>query len=215
MRHTAISLLALALFFLKVSAKLSLPFYFPANETLGLEVGNTSTQSYSQEQERCGIQGGGRRCPTGMCCGYSGLCGNTSKHCNPNNCQSQCSGPFRNDRCGWQANGRSCPTGVCCSVDGWCGTTSAYCAPSNCQDQCEKLPPPSPSPPTPSYPQGRCGRQAGGRKCPTGVCCSFSGWCGTTSLYCDPYYCQSQCKTLTSSTQNRKRGSESFLLNIV
>ncbi|TMW90351.1 hypothetical protein EJD97_015840 [Solanum chilense] len=41
--------------------------------------------------------------------------------------------------------------------------------------------------------QGRCGWENGGIKCPKGVCCSYSGWCGTTSDYCDVDKCQSQC----------------------
>uniref|UniRef100_A0A3Q7IUJ4 Chitin-binding type-1 domain-containing protein n=1 Tax=Solanum lycopersicum TaxID=4081 RepID=A0A3Q7IUJ4_SOLLC len=68
---------------------------------------------------QCGKQASGRKCPTGVCCSDSGWCGTTSIYCDPNRCQSQCSGP----------------TGVCCSLDGWCGTTPAYCASENCQSQ--------------------------------------------------------------------------------
>lgn len=38
----------------------------------------------------------------------------------------------------------------------------------------------------------QCGRQAGGGKCPGGICCSQFGWCGSTSDYCGAG-CQSQC----------------------
>lgn len=38
----------------------------------------------------------------------------------------------------------------------------------------------------------QCGRQAGGRVCPGGACCSKYGWCGNTADYCGSG-CQSQC----------------------
>ncbi|KAK6795470.1 hypothetical protein RDI58_008923 [Solanum bulbocastanum] len=78
-----------------------------------------------------------------------------------------------------------------------------------------------------SYPQGRCGRQAGGRKCPPKLCCSKHGWCGTAPGYCDPLFCQSQCSGapippyvspfLTAKQQpgGGMRGIRSFLLNEV
>ncbi|MEX6631787.1 hypothetical protein SGI36_21270, partial [Providencia rettgeri] len=128
--ETTIYFLALALFLLKVSAELSLPLYLPTNETFGLELGNTSAQ--------CGKQGGGGKCPTGECCSLQGLCGTTPDFCDPNNCQSNCSGPFPQGRCGWQADGAACPTGQCCSTWGWCGTSSVNCDPETCQSQCKK-----------------------------------------------------------------------------
>ncbi|KAF4381764.1 hypothetical protein G4B88_002914 [Cannabis sativa] len=40
----------------------------------------------------------------------------------------------------------------------------------------------------------QCGRQAGGVKCPNGLCCSQYGWCGNTFDYCSPQAgCQSNC----------------------
>ncbi|XP_074577590.1 endochitinase-like [Curcuma longa] len=39
----------------------------------------------------------------------------------------------------------------------------------------------------------QCGRQAGGAACPSGLCCSQFGWCGTTQDYCGSGNCQSQC----------------------
>ncbi|XP_049393443.1 chitin-binding lectin 1-like [Solanum stenotomum] len=109
-------------------------------------------------------------------------------------------------RCGVQAGGIKCPdgsccgeeaSGSCCSIWGYCGTTKDHCGKPRCQSQC---PPPPPPPPPPPYAIGRCGMQAGGRKCPTGLCCSSSGWCGTTEYYCAKQWCQSQCNTITSST---------------
>ncbi|KAG5618577.1 hypothetical protein H5410_018401 [Solanum commersonii] len=69
------------------------------------------------------------------------------------------------------------------------------------------LPPPSPSPePPPPYP--RCEKEGGDGKCKSDECCSIWSWCGTTSRYCAPQNCQSQCKkTLTSSVMiNQMRG---------
>lgn len=263
MREIAISFLALALFLLKVSAKISLPLYLPINETLGLEVEgrNTSSLALPFPSGRCGRQAGGQRCPTGECCSEKGWCGTTSEYCLPSTCQMQCPGPLPKGLCGMQADGRPCPTGQCCQITGWCGTLSSYCNPIYCQGQCSgpwpqgrcgwqagnktcstgeccniwgncgtsylghcspdqcqsqcDWPSPPPPPPPPTYPQGRCGKQAGGRKCPNGVCCSIWGWCGTTLAYCSPNYCQSQCKALTSSAKNRMRGTESFLLNAI
>ncbi|NP_001412762.1 endochitinase 3 precursor [Nicotiana tabacum] len=39
----------------------------------------------------------------------------------------------------------------------------------------------------------QCGKQAGGARCPSGMCCSNFGWCGNTQDYCGPGKCQSQC----------------------
>ncbi|KAK9758212.1 hypothetical protein RND81_01G215800 [Saponaria officinalis] len=39
----------------------------------------------------------------------------------------------------------------------------------------------------------QCGRQAGGRRCSGGLCCSKYGFCGTTNEYCGAGNCQSQC----------------------
>lgn len=38
----------------------------------------------------------------------------------------------------------------------------------------------------------RCGSQAGGKLCDGGLCCSQSGYCGSTPLHCSTG-CQSQC----------------------
>uniref|UniRef100_A0A3Q7FU94 Chitin-binding type-1 domain-containing protein n=1 Tax=Solanum lycopersicum TaxID=4081 RepID=A0A3Q7FU94_SOLLC len=75
------------------------------------------------------------------------------------------------------------------------------------------------------YPSGRCGWQAGGRKCPPKLCCSRHGWCGTERGCCDPDFCQSQCSGtpmppyiapfLTARQQPARgmRGIRSFFLN--
>lgn len=43
----------------------------------------------------------------------------------------------------------------------------------------------------------QCGRQAGGKVCPGGACCSKYGWCGNTPDYCGDG-CQSQCSSSSS-----------------
>ncbi|PHU23499.1 hypothetical protein BC332_08606 [Capsicum chinense] len=151
---------------------------------------------------RCGWQAYGTKCPPGLCCSTSGWCGSTEKYCAKGRCQSQCKStltPHDNPiigkrECGYQGCYKLCPPGSCCSWLGWCGTTEKYCSPKNCQSQCPPIPPPPPPPP---YAPGRCGRQADGRKCPPGLCCSASGWCGTTKFYCAKEWCQSQCKSTT------------------
>ena len=66
---------------------------------------------------QCGKQGGGRKCPEGLCCSKWGWCGTSDAYCGENNCQSQCPGlssiipeslfeeflKYRNDR---RCNGR-------------------------------------------------------------------------------------------------------------
>ncbi|KAH0690633.1 hypothetical protein KY289_017991 [Solanum tuberosum] len=48
---------------------------------------------------------------------------------------------------------------------------------------------------------GRCGLQTWGhQQCSEGSCCSISGWCGTTSSYCNSPFCQSQCQELDDDT---------------
>lgn len=39
----------------------------------------------------------------------------------------------------------------------------------------------------------RCGKQAGGKRCPPRLCCSRYGWCGYTAKHCCRG-CQSQCR---------------------
>ncbi|PHT47523.1 Chitin-binding lectin 1 [Capsicum baccatum] len=163
---------------------------------------------------QCGMQAGGIKCPPGLCCSLSGWCGATEEYCREGWCQSQCKSnltPHNNSlmgkrECGYQGCYKKCPPGSCCSRRGWCGTTEEFCTKYFCQDQC--VPPPAPAPPPP-YAPGRCGMQADGRKCPPGLCCSSSGWCGTTKLYCAKEWCQSQCK----STALTSFVIESLLLN--
>ncbi|KAJ1344000.1 hypothetical protein BSLG_001480 [Batrachochytrium salamandrivorans] len=89
------------------------------------------------------------------------------------------------DRTCGNGRGGSCPTGLCCSRVGWCGTTAAHCG-VGCQTPfgtCNGgTPPPSPSP-SPPVVDRTCGNGRGG-SCPTGLCCSRVGWCGTTAAHC-------------------------------
>ncbi|XP_015159489.1 chitin-binding lectin 1-like isoform X2 [Solanum tuberosum] len=191
-----------------------------------------------KDEQRCGYESCYEKCPTGQCCSKLGYCGTTFEHCGYKYCKLQCPSPPSPPspfppppgRCGVQAGGikcpdgsccgeeddyecghqgcyKKCPSGSCCSMWGYCGTTKGHCGKPRCQSQC---PPPPPPPPPPPYAIGRCGMQAGGRKCPTGLCCSSSGWCGTTKYYCAKQWCQSQCNTITSSTMS---GTETFLLD--
>ncbi|XP_010680951.2 antimicrobial peptide 1b [Beta vulgaris subsp. vulgaris] len=47
----------------------------------------------------------------------------------------------------------------------------------------------------------QCGRQAGGARCPGGLCCSQYGYCGTTSQYCGRGQCQGQCRLVAPDEQ--------------
>uniref|UniRef100_A0A3Q7FSI4 Chitin-binding type-1 domain-containing protein n=1 Tax=Solanum lycopersicum TaxID=4081 RepID=A0A3Q7FSI4_SOLLC len=212
-----ISILALLALFLLEAVLANEVFDVPMNETIGVESINASVGGYP----RCGAQGDGGNCPSGMCCSVWGWCGKTYGYCAPQNCQKQCPAPYPEGRCGWQADGKSCPNGKCCSygecglqkngerctkpgeccsIWGLCGATYKYCDPQHCQKQCSA-----------PFPPGRCGWQADGRPCPTGQCCSFSGWCGTTSAHCTYPQCVSQCNDprFPSSLNNR---IQSFML---
>ena len=46
----------------------------------------------------------------------------------------------------------------------------------------------------------QCGRQAGGAKCPNGLCCSNHGWCGNTADHCGAGKCQTQCGSSSTPT---------------
>nr|GME20164.1 antifungal protein [Ipomoea batatas] len=47
----------------------------------------------------------------------------------------------------------------------------------------------------------QCGRQANGRLCANGLCCSQWGYCGSTASYCGAG-CQSQCRDRTTANQS-------------
>ncbi|KAM3246549.1 chitin-binding lectin 1-like [Capsicum annuum] len=200
MKETAlISVLALALFLLKVSAKTSLPFHLSDSSA------SSSSAKLSGLPTLCGEAVGGRECPDGKCCSLEGYCGTGEAYCAPENCQSNCDEPPEPElECGDQAGGKECPNGECCSIFGSCGTTEDHCWKPFCQSQCNE-------PPLPPEPE-RCGREGGGKECPTGECCSVFGSCGTTEEHCEEPFCQSQCKT--SLNKNRMlRGTRSFFLN--
>lgn len=104
--------------------------------------------------------------------------------------------PAHAQQCGAQGRGRRCPNGLCCSEVGYCGTSSAYCG-RGCQSQCSvnavavvAAPPPVQA--------TRCGRQARGRRCPNGLCCSQFGYCGSGSDYYGAG-CQSQCRRVNGN----------------
>jgi len=77
----------------------------------------------------------------------------------------------------------TCPNGQCCSKYNFCGSSSSYCR-SGCQKRfgaCYgKKGPVSSGKISPDY---TCGG-SNGYNCPSNLCCSRYGWCGSTSAYC-------------------------------
>ncbi|KAI3635480.1 hypothetical protein MIR68_006118 [Amoeboaphelidium protococcarum] len=106
---------------------------------------------------------------------------------------AQSSGP---GACG---NGVSCASGLCCSQYGYCGQGDAYCG-NGCQNQWSsnvcQFPGNSSAP---ISTDGRCGRLPDGLefRCPSGNCCSQSGYCGSAVEYCglgcNPPYSNGNC----------------------
>ncbi|XP_062099616.1 chitin-binding lectin 1-like [Humulus lupulus] len=110
-------------------------------------------------------------------------------------------GPERPDhKCGPHYGDSPCNPGRCCSIFEYCGSGPAYCEDGQCIYQCWTSPPPSspiapPPPPGPERPDHRCGPAFGNIPCDTGRCCSINGYCGSTSDFCEPGSCRSQCWT--------------------
>jgi len=72
-----------------------------------------------------------------------------------------------------------CVDSTCCSKHGWCGTTPAHCLDST--PRSSVLPVFAPSPAS----DATCGGgQVGNGVCTDGMCCSQSGWCGTSREHC-------------------------------
>ena len=119
-------------------------------------------------------------------------------------------GPISPDgSCGASNGGKRCTVGNCCSQYGYCGATAQHCG-VGCQAAyglCNGVPSPNPSPavspavspaaspaasPAPSVSpvvgpistDGSCGAANGGKRCPSGNCCSNLGWCGSSALHC-------------------------------
>ncbi|XP_059302229.1 chitin-binding lectin 1-like, partial [Lycium ferocissimum] len=167
---------------------------------------------------RCGRQAGGIYCPIGQCCNNSGWCGTTPDYCDLDNCQSQCY-PVAPPP-------SPSPPPPSPSPPPPSPSPPPPSPPASPPPPSPSPPPPSPSPPPPPPslsppppsppppPSGRCGIQAFFRACRIGECCSVLGVCGTTWAYCAPGLCQSQC-FLTSPANNRMRGIESLMLNVV
>jgi len=79
--------------------------------------------------------------------------------------------------------GYVCPGTECCSQYGYCGTTGEYCD-AGCQTPFGQCGGGSTPPPTGGNesPNGQCGGTTGW-VCPSGLCCSQYGWCGTGPEY--------------------------------
>ncbi|KAL3343207.1 hypothetical protein AABB24_026988, partial [Solanum stoloniferum] len=213
MKETAIGVLALLTLFLLevVSAnELSLPFHLPINETF-----QGINDASAGDQGRCGMQGHGGKCPTGLCCSIWGWCGITLDYCAPKNCQSQCelpsppppplSPPPPSPPPPSPPPPSPSPPPPPPSPPPPSPPPPSPPPPSPSPpppppsppppSPSPPPPPPSPPPPPPALPYPQCGLQKGGGKCiKTGECCSIWGWCGITLDYCAPKNCQSQCK---------------------
>ncbi|KAK3325106.1 WSC domain-containing protein [Apodospora peruviana] len=128
----------------------------------------------------------------GDCCSNDGTCGSGTDFCAPQNCQSGgCeSGQLTPDgSCGPDHNYYVCTAGDCCSIYGFCGNGSDFCGPGNCASgNCD------PNVGGISV-DGSCGPLFAGDKTCTGsqfgVCCSSSGYCGSTDDYCKGENCHS------------------------
>jgi chitinase len=70
------------------------------------------------------------------------------------------------------APGIPCVNGACCSKTGICGYSPAECGTGNCISNCDAT--------------ASCGQYAKleDKNCPLNVCCSFFGFCGSTSDFC-------------------------------
>jgi chitinase len=70
------------------------------------------------------------------------------------------------------APGTFCVNGACCSNKGICGYAPTECGTGNCISNCNATAP--------------CGQYAISteKNCPLNVCCSFFGFCGSTSEFC-------------------------------
>ena len=134
-------------------------------------------------------------CPDGQCCSKFGYCGVDESYCS-SGCQSGNCYPegSHNDMtlqpvCGREAGGAMCPDGQCCSKFGFCSDGPEFCG-SGCQSgKCYHCYPEGshhemPTDESGVYDAPTCGKQAGGAKCPDGLCCSLDGWCGDGEAYC-------------------------------
>ncbi|KAI2622925.1 carbohydrate-binding module family 18 [Hypomontagnella submonticulosa] len=160
----------------------------------------------------CGSTGTGTEnytCPDNLCCSQYGYCGNTTDYC-ATGCQSQfgiCSGSGGDGDGGSQddndggvspdltcgttgagEHGYICPTGMCCSQYGYCGDSADYCS-SGCQAAFGNCTTGSGGSVNGTSDDGRCGPDNGNTVCGATECCSASGYCGTTSAYCNAPDC--------------------------
>ena len=74
---------------------------------------------------------------------------------------------------------RKCSNDQCCSVYGWCGTTQEYCQKNVSQSVVANL---QSALAAVKLQVGQCDAM---HPCPTGLCCSKFGWCGTGPAYCN------------------------------
>jgi len=74
-------------------------------------------------------------------------------------------------------NGKKCVPDI---QDG----TTVTCLIKNCNENLPTVPTVPIAPIAPIYPDSTCGVQYGNRSCSAGLCCSSSGWCGNSDIYC-------------------------------
>ncbi|KAK4033107.1 LysM domain-protein [Parachaetomium inaequale] len=124
----------------------------------------------------------------GDCCSPHGFCGSGSEYCVDNGGDGTAT---TDGTCGPDDGGTTCTPqfGGCCSIYGFCGDGSDFCGAGNCYSgSCD---PDNGGPST----NGECGPNFAGNKTCTGtqfgVCCSTSGFFGSTSDYCAGVNCYS------------------------
>ncbi|KAJ3045025.1 hypothetical protein HDV00_012446 [Rhizophlyctis rosea] len=150
--------------------------------------------SATAQIQRCGSQGNGKSCSTGLCCSQYGYCGTTDDYCNSKTCQrgfGLCTGiSNQGGKCGTVNGVRLfCAPGSCCSSNWTCGVGSACgagcrsdlgnCKTSTTSQKTTTTTTIKVTPTGISNAGGKCGTVNGVRYfCGPGLCCSPSWVCG-------------------------------------
>ncbi|CAL5006317.1 unnamed protein product [Urochloa decumbens] len=130
--------------------------------------------------EECGVQVGGKSCPTNQCCSFSGYCGYEDRLSEIARTEASVRATV-----GVEVGGKACRNLQCCSFAGLCGNGDQYCG-RGCQNgPCYYRVLPLPQRPrTGALTIAECGAQVGGKACPKTQCCSFAGYCGNGDEFC-------------------------------
>ncbi|ORX63913.1 hypothetical protein BCR32DRAFT_134356 [Anaeromyces robustus] len=180
------------------------------------QCGNSDTSKKISENGKCGEKNGNTICPSGKCCSKYGWCGKTTDYCSiSKGCQSrfgECSNSSdiekkisENGKCGEKNDNTKCPSGQCCSKYGHCGKTDDYCSiEKGCQSEFGKCGSSTDTEKKISE-NGKCGKDNGSTKCPSGQCCSKYGHCGKTDEHCSiEKGCQSEFGQCNSGKNKEK-----------